>query len=177
MGETAKYFVPDDEARFVGRERDVAEAFWLRGVFVVTSDRFIHERIKQWRAENRPLPEWEHDFTFAEMGLGGSELMEPVPNSVYDLVCPACGEDISDAAYDAWNEDAPIVPLPARQVLCAACGAQVASNEIKATETAFTFSRFYLWVADVELSDWDPTFKKTVEAVLGPCREFTAWET
>jgi hypothetical protein len=177
MGETAKYFVPDDEARFIGKEREVAEAFWQRGVFIVTSDRFIYDRIKQWNAEGRPLPEWKHDFTFVEMGVGESKLMDPVPNSIYDLVCPACGTALSDAAYGVWNDEESPLPLPDRVVVCGGCGARHRSGQLQSKETPFTFARFYLWVADIEEADWDSTFKQTVEAVLGPCREFTAWET
>jgi hypothetical protein len=176
MGEITKYFVPVDEAPLLERERELAEAFWALGIFVVTSDRFVYERIKLWEAQGRSLPEWKHSFSFVEMGFGGSHLFEPVPGMIYDLLCPLCHTDIGNAAYEVWEEDSEII-LPERLIGCPTCNREVRSDTLVTEETPFTFSRFYLWVADIEESDWDNTFKATVESVLGPCREFTAWET
>jgi hypothetical protein len=177
VGETSVYYVPDDEERWIGREHDVAEAFWSLGVFLVTKDRFIYERIGQWHAEGKALPEWEHGFSFAEMGFGGGQSQwDPVPNQVYELRCPHCTADLYDPLYEVWNDDRSSVPLPERTVACHACGRQVCSAEAKSQEP-FTFARFYVWVADIDPGDWDASFKRTVESVLGPCREYMAWET
>ena len=43
MGETSVYYVPVDEARWIGHEREAAEAFWAIGVFVVTADRWAYD--------------------------------------------------------------------------------------------------------------------------------------
>jgi hypothetical protein len=176
VGETSVYYVPNDQQRWLGKEREVAEAFWPVGVFLVTEDRFIYDRIKAWQAEGRPLPEWPYKFTFAEMGFGSPGEFDPVPNVVYDLRCPHCDADIGDALRDAWEAVDARTPVPERSVPCAACGQMVRSDSAR-SDTPFTFAQFYIWVADIDPDDWDPTFKQTVEAVLGPCREYQAWDT
>ena len=174
MGETSVYFVPDDETRWIGRERDVAEAFWALGVFLTVPDDSVYARIRQWKAEGRALPAWKHSFRFATMGLGGLGQWEPVPSLVYDLRCPACDADVFEFLHEVW-EDESAVPLPERAIACHSCGVSIPAGGAH-SETPFTFSRFFLWVSDIG-DDWDPTFKSTVEAVLGPCKEFQAWET
>ena len=176
MAEISKYFVPEDDAHLMGKERDIAEAFWNAGLFVVTEDQFIYERIKEWEKEGRALPVSVHNCTFAEMGLGGSPVYEPVPNSINELACPKCGSELTSEAYDAWEDEDSETPVPLRNVTCPSCHAESKSTELK-SEEPFTFSRLYLWVADIESDDWDSSFKATVERILGPCKEITAWET
>jgi hypothetical protein len=75
----------------------------------------------------------------------------------------------------ADNEESP-VPLPERSLTCPHCGGKVAAGAGVAPEP-FTFSRFYLWVADIDEADWQPEFRSAVEAVLGPCTVYQGWET
>jgi hypothetical protein len=175
MAECAKYFVPDDESRLIGKEHEVAEAFWKLGVFIATDDEFIYRRLADWQARGKPFPQCAHDFSFAEMGLGGSELGDVVPDPDH-VVCPECDADITEAAQDVWYDEGAVLPLAAREVTCPECGAGTLSADLQSDEAPFTFSRFYLWITDVDPGDWDETFKKTVETVLGPCQEFTAVE-
>lgn len=176
MGEVSKYFVPSDDSAFVGKEREIVEAFWKAGLFLVTEDRFIYKRIEEWEKAGRPLPESTHEFSFAEMGLGGSPLYEPVPNSIYDLACPKCDGELAEEAYELWEDDESSVPIPLREIVCPHCHAISKSSELRSQEP-FAFSRLYLWIADIEADDWDSSLKATVEVILGPCQEITAWET
>ncbi|MBL0731211.1 hypothetical protein [Piscinibacter sp. HJYY11] len=175
MAEMSKYFVPKDDAHLLGKEREIADAFWNVGLFITTEDQFIYQRIKDCEKEGRPPPESLHDFTFAEMGLGGSPSFEPVPNSINDLACPKCGSDLLSEAYEEWEDEDSEVALPLRTVTCPSCNTHSKSAELK-SEDPFTFSRFYLWVSDIESEDWDESFKASVEKILGPCQEITAWE-
>jgi hypothetical protein len=174
VGETSVYFVPEDQTRWIGREREVAEAFWAHGVFLAVPDDFVYERIRQWRAEGRALPGWKHAFQFGTMGLGGLGEWEPVPSLVYDLRCPECDADVFEALHEVW-EDETVVPLPDRTGACPSCRAVIRAGAAR-SETPFTFARFFLWVSDIG-DGWDPTFKHTVETVLGPCKEYEGWET
>jgi hypothetical protein len=176
MGEVSKYFVPEDASNLVGKEHEIAEAFWNIGIFVVTRHRFIYQRIDDWNEEGRALPASGHDFPFAEMGLGASPLYEPVPNSIYDLACPKCDTDLTDEAHEVWEDEDSRIALPLRKVVCPNCRAASKSANLK-SQHPFTFSRSYLWVADIESDEWDGSFKETVASVPGRCREITAWET
>jgi len=176
MAEVSKYFVPEDDADLVGKEREIAEAFWNVGLFVVTQDRFVYQRIEEWKKQGRPLPASVHNFPFAEMGLGGSPSYDPVPNSIYDLSCPKCGAEIAEEAYEAWGDEESNIALPQREIVCPSCHVASKSITLK-SQDPFTFSRLYLWVADIETDEWDSSFKATVEGILGPCQEITAWET
>lgn len=176
MGEVSKYFVPEDDARWLSKERELAEAFWTVGLFVTTQDRFIYRRIEEWRAAGRTLPASPHQFSFAEMGLASSPLCDAVPNAIYDLACPECQAPISDVALEVWEDEASLVPLPLREVTCPTCQA-ISKSQSLASSEAFTFARVYLWVSDIDTDDWDSSFKRTVEGVLGTCQEFTSWET
>lgn len=168
--------MPKDDAHLIGKEREIAEAFWNVGLFVTTEDQFVYQRIKEWEMDGRALPESTHHFTFAEMGIGGSASFEPVPNSINDLACPKCGSDLLSEAYDEWEDEDSEVALPLRIVKCPRCNAKSKSVDLK-SQDPFTFSRLYFWVADIESDDWEESFKATVEKILGPCQEITAWET
>jgi len=176
MGETSKYFVPNDDSALIGKEHEVAEAFWKIGLFLATEDRFIYRRIEEWKKAGRPLPASAHDFGFAEMGLGGSRLYHPVPNCIYDLACPECAGELAHAAYAVWEDNNSEVALPLREIICPYCQASTKSSELKSQE-CFVFSRLYLWIADVAPYEWDTSFKATVESILGPCQKITSWET
>lgn len=168
------YFVPHDQESWVGRERDAAEAFWARGVFVMTPDRFIYDRIRQWESHGKPLPPWRHSFGFVEMGFGGLGEWEPVPSIVHDLRCPYCDTEMANVLHELFQEESGI-PLPDRTAVCPNCDQTVRATEARA-ESAYTFARFFLWVADIG-DDWDPSFRGTVESVLGPCTQYEAWGT
>ncbi len=176
MGETTKYYVPDDDASLLGKEREIAEAFWNIGLFLATEDRFIYNRIEAWKKAGQPLPPSAHDFAFAEMGLGGSPRYEPIPNSIHDLACPKCAGDLAAEAYAVWQDEASAVVLPLREVTCPHCHLSSRSSALKSTEP-FAFSRLYLWIVDVAPHEWDTSLKASVEKILGPCQEITAWET
>src|SRR5262245_35739076 len=113
MGETSVYYVPADEARWIGREREVVQAFWERGIFVVTPDRWVYDEIARFKQEGKVLPPWAFTFSFAEMGLGGLGRWEPVPNVVYDQQCPHCHQPITDAIWELWEAES-TVSLPDR---------------------------------------------------------------
>ncbi|MGQ2992991.1 hypothetical protein [Variovorax sp.] len=176
MSEVSKYFVPKDDTRLFGKEHEIAERFWAIGVFVTTPDRFIDERIKEWASAGRSLPTSAHDFSFAEMGLATSPLHDPVPNLIYDLACPQCGASLSQVANEIWEDEESSLALPLREVACPDCHA-ISKPDALVSPEAYTFSRAYLWVSDVDLEDWDSNFIHTVESVLGPCVEYTSLET
>lgn len=175
MGETSVYYVPQQEQRWIGRELEAAQQFWTLGVFLVTPDNWAYQEIERFKREGRPLPPWRHTFSFASMGIGGLGQWDPVPNSISEQSCPFCGEDITDAMYEVWVEENP-VPLPERSLSCPHCSKAVQAGAGVASE-AFVFSRFYLWVSDIDEGDWQPDFQQTVEQVLGPCNVFQGWET
>ncbi len=175
MGEISVYYVPENEAWWIGREREAAEAFWHQGIFVATPDRWAYNEIARYQREGLELPGGEFRFSFAEMGLGGLGQWESVPNLVYEQRCPSCSGDISAEMHERWEEESAI-PLPERSLDCPHCGTRMAAGGAVSPQP-FVFSRFYLWIADIDPDDWDPKFKGAVESVLGPCAEFTAWET
>jgi hypothetical protein len=177
MGELSVYFVPNDQVRWFNRERDIAEAFWSRGVFLATPDRFIYERLAEYKAQGRPLPPWKHAFTFSDMGIASSALEDPVPSGYLELHCPSCKTDISEAAHDVWGDEESTVPTPSRTITCPSCEATHAGATLLCTDSEFTFASVYMWVSDIDEDDWDASFKTTVEEVLGPCRQFMAWDT
>jgi hypothetical protein len=110
------------------------------------------------------------------MGIADEPRPDPVPNLIYDLQCPRCSAELMREAYDVWNAETE-TPIPERPIRCRKCRTEFPSADIKSEETPFTFARFYLWVSDIDEDDWEPRFKKTVESVVGPCREFKTWET
>jgi hypothetical protein len=175
MGETSVYYVPADEERWIGREQEVVRSFWAHGIFVLTPDRWVYDEIARFKKEGRALPEWQFTFSFAEMGLGGLGEWEPVPNVVYDQQCPHCRHAITETIWELWQDESPI-PLPERTTECPSCSGRVGAKD-GISQQPFTFSRFYLWVADIDEADWQPSFKAEVETVLGPCSDFQAWET
>lgn len=175
MGETSVYYVPRDEQRWIGHELEAAKQFWQAGIFVITPDNWAYEERARYRREARALPGWAYTFTFASMGFGGLGNWDPVPNAVYEQACPSCSGPIGDAMTELWNDESE-TPLPARSLVCPHCAAPVAAGAGIAPEP-FVFSRFYLWVSDIDEVDWQPEFRNAVERVLGPCSVYQAWET
>ncbi|MCA8912580.1 MAG: hypothetical protein KDB82_12820 [Planctomycetes bacterium] len=174
MGEYSLYFVPENQGRFVGRENEVAEAFWKLGVFLATEDDFIFERIAELEKQGSPLPEWEHDFEFGEMGLQDDEEASIVPQELeaLELTCPHCDEDITEQAYDVFD-DIDESPQPVRPIRCVGCGKTMPFKDLKHGRP-YTFARFHLWVSDAD-PDYDgEDFRRTVEKVLGPCTIYRA---
>jgi hypothetical protein len=176
MGEISVYYVPRKSTSFAGKEREVAEEFWNLGIFLDTPDHFIDKRIREWKRHGRELPRWKHSFRFGSMGVAGSAKAVPVPASFFDYYCPRCRAIVSDAVHAAWFDTDSPVPLSERAVTCSNCGATTPSKNLDADEP-FTFATFYVWISDIDESDWEPHFKETIESVLGPCDEFRAWMT
>ena len=174
VGEVSVYFVPTEQDRLAGTAQQAAESFWALGIFVVSPE-FVYERIREWRKRGRTFPEWGHSFTFAEMGIVDGDEYEPVPNVIYDLRCSVCNHDLTADAIDIWEQESS-VPMSMRRVPCAGCAAEVRSEKLK-SEIPFTFARFYFWVSDIDEANWDPSFKATVEKVLGNCVEYREWST
>ena len=177
MAELSVYFVPVDQERWFNRERDVAEAFWSRGVFLATPGYFIYQRLAEYKAQGRSLPPSNHAFTFSDMGIASSPLEDPVPSGYLELHCPSCKADVSDAAHDVWSDEDATAPTSSRIVTCPTCNATHGGATLVCAESDFTFARVYMWVSDIDEDDWDASFKTTVEEVLGPCRQYKAWDT
>jgi hypothetical protein len=176
MSEYSVWYVPQNQEALAGRAHEVADAFWERGIFLSMADDCIYRRIDEWKASGRALPQRAHDFAFSEMGLTEEEQGYIVPNLVYELCCPKCKEDLTELAYEVFDDESQ-GPVEQRLVVCLNCDAEFPASELKSAETPFTFAMFYIWVGDIDVDDWGPAFKETVEKVLGPCGEFIAWET
>lgn len=178
MSTHSVYYVPQEQTKFLGREDDVAEKFWKLGLFLETSSGKIMKRLQ--RRPKFLLPKTKHDVSFSGMGLADCEEPHIVPDVVEGVHCPKCGEDISESFSEAeitpseTEED-----LLKADVVCLACNEASPLTEINASPPGFVAAQFYLYVSDISLEDgpWDPTFKATVESVLGPCAELIAEET
>lgn len=175
MAECSVWYVPQDQARFVGKATQIADAFWNHGVFLETEDDRIHKRIAEWNRQGKPLPECRHDFAFSAMGLGEAENGCIVPEAVDDLSCPECAEDITDDAHEVLDDET-LGEVSRRSITCPHCEAMFPASRLVSKKTPFTFARVCLWVSDIDPGEWDGSFKETVEKVLGPCDEFMAWE-
>jgi hypothetical protein len=176
VGETSTYYVPESDTTLLGNGDELIERFWDRGLFLATPDDRIYRRVQDWRNQGRELPTWEHDFGFASMGLVESLLYHPVPNMPYGVCCPQCETSVFEAAMDIWQRQGATEPVPERLVPCPTCGVISPSSGLASRDSPFTFARVYFWVSDIG-DDFDSSFRRTVESVLGPCREYTGWET
>ena len=77
---------------------------------------------------------------------------------------------------DVWQREGDLQPLPERLVTCSICGISSLSATLATLGEPFEFARIYFWIADIG-DDRDPSFRDTIESILGPCREHIAWET
>ena len=175
MGYQTIFYVPESQAPFLGRAAEVAEMFWGLGVFVETEDGFVGKRMAECKARGQPIPESVHNFTHSSIAIADYADPIPVPYRIWDLACPHCGADVLDHAYGVWGTESDTL-IPQREVKCPSCGTASSSSSLK-SEDPFTFASFYLSVTDVDEDDWEPSFKSTVETVLGPTREYQVWDT
>ncbi len=177
MGEKSAYYIPDDQEHLIGKLEQLADQFWEKGIFLSTKDAHIYTRMKEYRDSNHQLPSCEHEFSYAEMGLADEEIEMPVPSNVYDAKCPKCDSEIYDEFTDALVDEDASSSLPDRNITCPNCSNSFPASETKAEDPGFVFARIYMWVSDIDDDDWEPSFKRTVESVLGPCKEIVAWDT
>lgn len=176
MGEKTAYYIPEDQAKYYERVEELADKFWEKGVFLSTEDEHIYERLRLYKEQGKTLPKTTHEFCFAEMGIADEGMKLPIPSNVYDAQCPNCGADVyeefTDSLADCDDED-----LSNAIVKCPRCTNEFKSCNTVAKDPGFAFARVYLWVSDIEDDNWEPSFKATVESVVGPCREIIAWDT
>jgi len=176
MGELAKYFVPDNQEGVSGRGHEIATALLSLGLrFTVDGG---EEHMATYTDTTAPIeiPASKHDFSFADMGIADLSDPIPVPEVLYELLCPNCHADVTEPAHEVWQSESEVA-IPDRQVPCPNCGGIVTSTHLESPSEPFTFARFYLWVADIDPEDWEPDFKATLESVVGSCQEFESWET
>lgn len=179
MGEYSAYYIPLEQENFHGREAQVADKFWKLGIFLNTSNGEILARHKSMRWIKFLIPKTHHKFSYGGMGLHDGE-EEIAPVYVHDVKCPSCNTDISDDFHDVTenqddNSPYSLIDLP---ITCPACGVTTKLSEVIVAEPGFCVAKFYLYVSDINPDDdWESDFKKTVESVLGPCKEIIAWDT
>jgi hypothetical protein len=175
MGETSVYYVPENQDAWHGRGKEVADKVWNLGVFVAMPH--ILQRLRMLRDAGQPLPHCDLDIyqKFGEIGVADELHDQPVPNYVYDIKCPSCAADVMDATYEAWGADS---ETSAREcpVTCPACGTIHAAKDLRFGEP-ISFARFYVFVSDCDREEWDPDFRKALEGIVGPCREYWEWST
>ena len=179
MGEYSAYYVPIEQDTFSGREYEVAEKFWKIGIFLDTSNGEILARHKRMKWIKFRIPKTHHKFSYGGMGLHDGE-DEIVPNYIHNVKCPSCGADLSDDFNDVtqnWSIEESDMLLDA-PMTCSSCNETFKIGEANAEKPGFIAAKFYLYVSDISPDDdWEPAFKKTVESVLGPCKEIIAWDT
>ena len=132
---------------------------------------------KNLHREGRQFPvcDLDIDQKFGGMGVSDESEDHPVPNSLYDIQCPHCGNDLMDAAYDAWNTESDLA-LMDRVIECSQCNSSTVTKSLKYGES-MSFARFYVFVSDCDQEEWDPRFRKMLEMILGPCNEYWEWST
>jgi hypothetical protein len=175
MGQTSVYYVPESQDAWAGRGEELADRMWNLGVFLATPR--IMQQLRTFRDRGQPLPDCQLDIhqKFGCMGVSDELDEHPVPNYVYDVKCPSCAADVTEAAYDAWASDSELSPKE-RPVKCPACGSIWPAEDLRFGEP-MEFARFYVFVSDCEQEDWDPKFRKALEVIVGPCREYWEWST
>lgn len=177
MGEKTAYYIPENQSELLGKVEEIADRFWDLGVFLATPDEHIYERLREYKEKGKPIPEWKHNFSFAEMGLADEGGEVPVPSNVYDATCPKCGAEVYEEFTDALSNEEKNTELPNREVICSSCHHKFKASETKSNDTGLVFTRLYLWVSDIYDEDWDPEFRGTVESIMGKCKEIVAWDT
>jgi hypothetical protein len=175
MGQTSVYYVPENQGAWSGRSEELADKMWDRGVVLETPR--IMERLRTFKETGRPIPDCALDIhqKFGGMGIADESDDLPIPNHVYDIKCPSCAADLMDVAYDAWASDSAI-SIKDRPVTCPACDSAHPSKDLRFGEP-MSFARFYVFVSDCEQEEWDPNFRKVLESIVGPCREYWEWST
>ncbi|QDV18739.1 hypothetical protein Pan153_34000 [Gimesia panareensis] len=179
MGEHSAYYVPEDQESVIGKSDEIRMRFWDLGVFLDCMDEPIASRLAEARKTGVSLPEWKHDFGFGGMGIQESEVDLPVPELPYDAQCPHCGAEVFRDLADTWygSEEIDESPDLAAAITCSSCQKQFSVDEMKCPEQGFAHARWYLWVSDIDPDDYDRSFKQTIEAIVGPCKEVFGWDT
>ena len=176
MGEVTAYFVPRDQAAWFDRAEEIADRFWDKGVFLSSPDGHIDQKIRRIRERGEELPARTHQFTYESMGIDDAGFFVPVPHNVYDASCPKCRaevyEEFTNSLLSGGEGD-----LRDRPVSCSSCGHTFRAADTVASDPGFEFARVYIWVSDIYDGDWEPSFRETVESILGPCKEILAWDT
>lgn len=179
MGEYSVFYIPNEQDKFCGKEDEVAENFWKLGIFLQTTSGKIMKRQKKMRWVKFRIPKTTHEFSYSGMGLNDSD-EHIVPYHVHDVKCPACNTEVFDEfhAADENLQDDEKSNLIDNTFECSSCGANSSLAEATVGAPGFSIAKFYLYVSDIfPDDDWEPSFKQTVESVLGPCKEIIAWDT
>ena len=175
LGEISAYYVPKDQDAWSGRGDELADLLWDRGIFLNTPK--IMERLRKSRDAGASLPHCDLDIDqkFGGMGVFDEAQEHPVPNHLYEVYCPECGQDVRDASYGAWSTESELA-LKDRNVDCPFCDSVSATSDLQFGDS-MCFARFYVWVTDCDQDQWDPKFRKTLEQIVGPCQEYWEWST
>jgi hypothetical protein len=186
LGEWTAWYIPERQEELAGKLDEAADRLWEKGVPVWMSDQQHAAKNRELQDKGITAPPWDHAFSHESIGLSDEEIYIPIPYNVYDASCPTCGAEVyqefcdamDDVLYDEPNSQHEGLDLRERVVRCPKCAHAFKTSEAEARETGFAFARVYLWVSDIAPEDdWEPSFRATVESVLGPCREIIAWDT
>jgi hypothetical protein len=179
MGYCTAYYVPERQEDVIGRTEEIRIRFWKRGVSLYSALNPKEKKVIESLENDCPLPEWEHEFSFSEMGVHESTIDMPVPLMPYDARCPRCKAEVFDDLRHAWyvsieEDEEPDLDI---DIKCSACQQLFAVDEMECPEQGFARARWYIWVDDIDPDEYDGSFKQTVESVVGPCKEVIAWDT
>jgi hypothetical protein len=105
------------------------------------------------------------------MGIAFSEFGDPIPNTISELRCPSCGNDVLHDAYEVWQDEDLKTPTALRKFHCTKCGEGLDGNNIQSSEP-YTFATSYLYVSEIDPEHWPEKVKSDIERVIGPCQEF-----
>jgi hypothetical protein len=172
MAETSVYFVPEAQDQWSGRGEELVDRLWEIGV-IVSCEKNI-ARWKVLRETGESLPECAIDIAekYADIGVTDNPTDEPVPNYSENIRCPACEADLLELTLERWDEDSEFNASD-RMIQCPKCGTSNPASGLDFAEPK-AFAKFYLFVSDCDLDEWDPNFRKALEGIVGPCQEY--WE-
>ncbi len=175
MGQVSVYYVPENQDTWLERGEELADRLWDYGVFLETPA--IMDRIRAFRDADRPFPVCDLDINkkFGGMGVVDESTEHPVPNYLYEIKCPKCSAKVMDTVYEVWEEGSEAA-LPDRAITCPVCDSISCTKDLNYGESV-EFARFYIYVSDCEQEGWDANFRKLLEGIVGPCREYWEWST
>jgi hypothetical protein len=166
MGQFSVYYVPATPLKPGPSLNEIGRRLWQLGMPFMENEDFGE------------LPEDSYDIELIHEGMGivDSELGDLVPHLIDNFSCPHCKCDLLYTAYDIWEDETATTPTSERAILCPQCQATLTGPQLISNQP-FTFATSYLYVSDIDPDYWPDKVKTDIEALIGPCTAYLAWET